>query len=353
MTKQIQEVNFNTQWNKKKWAGISMHVLIWLIVFLIPYIFSANLEGGHHQDDVDRRQFLYLNTGMNCFWLALFYFNAGLLLPRLVYKRKIGSYVLALVGLLCIVVLLDRLFFYLFINARAFSIYHSIEHNFIPFVFTLAVSAAYKAITDKTKADILIREKQSENLKTELSFLRSQVSPHFLFNVLNNIVALVRLKSNELEPTVLKLSSLMRYMLYETDEEKVILKSELEYLRNYIDLQQQRFGPDLSLKLDIEVLEDWHTIEPMLLIPFVENAFKHGNGLLKHPEIEIALSVNSNQLNFKVKNRFEESISAKDKTAGIGLVNVKRRLELLYPGKHSLSINKKEGWYSIHLNLTL
>lgn len=352
MVKPIEHENFNIPW-KKKWVAISMHILIWLIVFLIPYIFSANLKGGHHQDNADRRQFLYVNTGMNCYWLILFYLNSGILLPRLVYKRKIGAYILILAGLLCVMVLMDRLFFYLFIHDHDFSIRDSIEHNFIPFVFTLALSAAYKAIADKTKADILIREKQSENLKTELSFLRSQVSPHFLFNVLNNIVALVRMKSSELEPTVLKLSSLMQYMLYETDEEKVVLKSEVEYLKNYVDLQKQRFGPELSLKLNFAVQEDWHTIEPMLLVPFVENAFKHGNGLMTHPELEIDLNVTGNQLNFMVKNRFEETMAIKDKTSGIGLVNVRRRLELLYPGKHELTINKREGWFSIHLHLTL
>jgi two-component system, LytTR family, sensor kinase len=351
MATQIKNRNLS-QW-RKKWVGISMHILIWLIVFLIPYIFSANLEGGHQQDDADRRQFLYLNTGMTCFWVMVFYFNAGVLFPQLVYKRKIGVYILALAGLLCIVVLLDRFFFFLFIDHRVFSIFHSIGQNFIPFLFTLAVSAAYKAISDKTKDDLLVREKQSENLKTELSFLRSQISPHFLFNVLNNIVALVRIKSNELEPTVLKLSSLMHYMLYETDEEKVVLKSEVEYLKNYLDLQKQRFGPELSLKLDFDVQEDWHIIEPMLLIPFVENAFKHGNGQLTHPDLEIHLKVNASQLDFIVKNRFEESTSIKDKTPGIGLLNVKRRLELLYPRKHKLIIDKNGSWFTINLHLTL
>lgn len=349
----VQEKQYGPTWNRKKWPIISLHILIWLIVFLIPYIFSATMDAGHHPDDNDRKEFLYLNTGITCFWLALFYLNSGVLLPRLVYRRQTGVYVLVLTGILCLVILLDSLLFRLFIHQRLFSIYHSVQHNFIPFVFTLAVSAAYKAIADKTEADILIREKQSENLKTELSFLRSQISPHFLFNVLNNIVALVRMKSNELEPTVLKLSSLMQYMLYETDEEKVVLKSEVEYLQNYIDLQSQRFGPDLVLDVKFTVAENWHTIEPMLLIPFVENAFKHGNGMQAHPEIDIKLEVLNNDLNFVVRNRFEETTAIKDKTSGIGLANVRRRLELLYPGKHRLSINKNEGWFTIHLHLTL
>lgn len=124
--------------------------------------------------------FLYLNTGLNFFWVALFYFNAGVLIPRLIYKRKIAIYVLDLAGMFCLVILFDSILFQVLSIPRVFSIYHSIEHNFIFFVFTAAVSAAYKAISDKTKADIFISEKQSEHLGTEQSFLRSQVSPHFL-----------------------------------------------------------------------------------------------------------------------------------------------------------------------------
>ena len=169
---------------------------------------------------------------------------------------------------------------------------------------------------------------------------------------MNNITAMIRLKSEELEPTVMKLSSLMQYMLYETDEDKVIVKSEAEYLRAYIDLQQQRFGDELSLKVLFTLKEDWHAIEPMLLIPFVENAFKHG-GQCRQPEILISLSVENNELYFKVKNKFGDDQAIKDKTSGIGLANVRRRLELLYPGKHELKIDRQHGYFTIELYITL
>ncbi len=339
--------------DKKGWVTVALHVLIWLIVFLIPYIFSAGVQGAQRNADKERQEFLSLNTALNFFWVLLFYINVSLLLPRFVYKKRTGIYVFALIILFGIVVLLDDIFFHLFIHSRSFSAFNSIKHNFLPFVFTLAVSAAYKAISDKAKADILIREKQSENLKTELSFLRSQISPHFLFNVMNNIVALVRLKSDDLEPTVMKLSSLMQYMLYETDEERVLLKSEVEYLRNYIDLQKQRFGPEFTMDLLFDIKEDWHTIEPMLLIPFVENAFKHGSGLDHYPHIDVQLTVADNQLYFTVKNKYKETKAAKDKTSGIGLQNVKRRLELLYPALHKLTIEENNDWFTVYLQLTL
>ena len=348
----MQDAGYDVRKNKKGWVTIALHGLIWLMVFLIPYIFSADAETGSHSKDSHENMFLYLNTALNFFWVALFYFNAFVLIPRLIYKRKIMAYVLALAALLALVVLLDNLLFHVLAIPRAFSIYHSVQHNFIPFFFTLAVSAAYKAIADKTDTDMRLSEKQRENLKTELSFLRSQISPHFLFNVLNNITALIRLKSDELEPTVMKLSLLMKYMLYETDEEKVIVKSEVEYLQAYIDLQKQRYGDELTLTMVFEIEENWHNIEPMLLIPFIENAFKHG-GILQHPEIHVFMSVRNDELHFMVKNKLENSEAIKDKTSGIGLANVKRRLELLYPSKHKLTIDKNNGWFIIELLLTL
>ena len=235
---------------KRNWITISLHILIWLMIFLTPYIFNRNPEkGSFNHEDADQNSFLWLNTVLNFIWVSIFYINSGILIPKLVYKRKLFLYVIVLMAAYGIAIVTDGLLFHILNISHHFTIYNSIKHNFIAFVFTVAVSAAYKAISDKTRADLLISDIQSQNLKSELSFLRSQMSPHFLFNVMNNITAMIRLKSEDLEPTVMKLSSLMQYMLYETDEDKVIVKSEAEYLRAYIDLQQQRFGDELNLKV--------------------------------------------------------------------------------------------------------
>jgi sensor histidine kinase YesM len=208
--------------------------------------------------------------------------------------------------------------------------------------------------SDKVRSEKLLMEKQQETLKTELSFLRSQISPHFVLNVLNNVVALVRLKSDYLEPTIMKLSSLMKYMLYETNEEKVLLKSEAEYLQSYIDLQQQRFGEKVKVNTHIQLDSEWYEIEPMLLIPFVENAFKHGVGLIEKPQIDISLQTINNMLTFSVHNKFNNSVvEMKDKTSGIGLANVKRRLELLYGSGHLLSVKQKDDWFIVFLTINL
>ena len=208
---------------------------------------------------------------------------------------------------------------------------------------------------DRMKADKLIKEKENENLKTELSLLRSQVNPHFMFNVLNNMVALARKQSDQLEPSLIKLSSLMRYMLYDADGDKVLLEKEIEYVQSYIDLQKQRFGKNVKIETLLSDIDTDYEIEPMLLIPFVENAFKHGTGFIEDATIHIELRAKKNLLHFQVRNRFnEQSEEIKDRTSGIGLTNVKRRLNLLYGNKHALLISKNEEWFtaSLQLNLT-
>jgi len=253
----------------------------------------------------------------------------------------------------CIIMLLHGALFKPFVIGRSFNFVPSSLHNIIPFLFTIFVSVTYKTLIDRMHLEKEANERRQENLKTELSFLRSQISPHFLFNVMNNIAAMVRLKSDELEPTIHKLSSLMQYMLYETDEEKVLLQSEIENLQSYIDLQQQRFSEKLKLNVSLNVKENWHAIEPMLLIPFVENAFKHGTGIVQNPVIEIDLKAENDKLFFIVTNKFVETETIKDKTSGIGLANVKRRLELLYYNRHHFTINKKDNWFTATLELTL
>lgn len=337
-----------TKWQINKQSTIIIHVIAWTIIFLMPYVF--NTEGKSENSGID--EYRNLNTVTNFLWMGLFYLNAIVLIPHLIYKKKYIIYILLLLLLFSIIMLIHGALFIPLVPQRSFNFVNSSVHNIIPFLFTILTSATYKTIFDKIKADSVADERQKENLKTELSFLRSQINPHFLFNVLNNIAALVRMKSNELEPTVMKLSSLMQYMLYETDEEKVVVKSEAEYLQAYIDLQRQRYGDELTLQVLFEIKEEWHTIEPMLLIPFVENAFKHG-GMLQRPEIHVCLAVINNELHFIVKNKFEDSKATKDKTSGIGLANVNRRLELLYPGKHVLKIEKQPGWFIVDLLITL
>jgi LytS/YehU family sensor histidine kinase len=208
-------------------------------------------------------------------------------------------------------------------------------------------------LVDKLREDRAKVERQTENLQTELSFLRSQVSPHFMFNVMNNMVALARKKSDLLEPSLIKLSSLLRYMLYETDEEKVSLQREIEYLQSYIDLQKQRFADNVNISVSLDDADGQLQIHPMLLIPFVENAFKHGTGMFT-AEIAIKLKTAHQKIFFEVSNRYSSNgHEERDKSSGIGLANVRRRLNLLYGSNHQLIIIKDDNRFTVKLEMLL
>jgi two-component system, LytTR family, sensor kinase len=197
------------------------------------------------------------------------------------------------------------------------------------------------------------KEQENEKLKSELSFLRSQVSPHFMFNVLNSLASLARKKSDRVEDAIIQLSQLMRYSLYHTDK-KVTLEQEAEYLNNYIELQKLRFGASVEMHFHVDIVQRDVMIEPMLLVPFVENAFKHGVGLMANPVIIIMLKANGDNIHFAVRNKFNTSPSEiKDASSGIGLQNVKRRLDLLYKDHYTLNIYAtKENWFITELTIS-
>lgn len=329
------------------------HALSWIMLFMLPFLIrTSGNEPNHKAPPADHFMVFYVCT--NFFWVAFFYLNAYRLVPGFLFNKKIIWFVTAQLGVLLAIMLIHYCLVYLFFGRSKFELSNFLVFNFFPYLFILAASTAYRLIIDKIDSDKLQQARENENLKTELSFLRSQVSPHFMFNVLNNMVALARKQSDQLEPSLIKLSSLMRYMLYETDEEKVYLEKEVEYLHSYIDLQQQRFGKKLVVNVSLEEFDDHYQIEPMLLIPFVENAFKHGTGMIAEPQIDIELKAKNGILNFQVRNKFNnETAEVKDKTSGIGLTNVKRRLNLLYGANNTLLIAKKDCWFTASLQLKL
>jgi two-component system LytT family sensor kinase len=336
-----------SNWYTSKWVKATGHVSIWVIIISFPYI--SNDEGS-----AAINPFRDLNALSNIFRAGIFYLNVELLVPVLLYKKEIVIYILSLVILFCLMMGFHGALWRLLYPDIKFHFFKSAAYNTVPFLLTVGIGIAYKVIDDRRKADALAKSTRNENLQSELSFLRSQISPHFIFNVLNNIVALVRMKSEELEPTVMKLSALMEYILYETDNNKVPLRREIAYLRDYIDLQQQRFSDFIKVKTSLQIPEEDLQIEPMLFIAFVENAFKHGVGMIEDPEIDIQLYLKNYVLYFSVRNKYVTTgEEVKDRVSGIGLSNVARRLVLLYPNKHELIINRDDSYFSVFLQLNL
>jgi sensor histidine kinase YesM len=325
------------------------------VALALPYLLDSHHGVEHHRDNGDmERAFFYLNSITNFLWIGVFYLNANLLAPRFFSHRRYLPYAMTLLLVYGTVMLIHFLLFKSLIPAPRFSAKGATGFLLPAFVLTIAISTTVRVVRDKIETDKLAKERQAENLKTELSFLRSQINPHFIFNILNNLVALEQLKSPELGPTIMKLSSLMQYMLYETDEERVSLAKEVEYLQSYVDLQKQRFGNKVPVTVTFDPSPGLFEIEPMLLIPFVENAFKHGVGMIEHPAIEIRLEVCEGILYFMVRNRYNEASSeTRDKGSGIGLGNVRRRLNLLYGNQQILHVTRDNGWFTVFLELNL
>lgn len=190
-----------------------------------------------------------------------------------------------------------------------------------------------------------------ENLNAELKFLKSQINPHFLFNCLNTIYSLAHKHSAQTEHAIVKLSTIMRYMIYESNEDKVQLQQELQYLEDYIDIQRLRMPEDIVVDYAVQGNPIGLRIEPMLLVPFVENAFKHGISYAEPSFIAIAVAIEKNQVRLVVENSmFRQRVAEK---GGIGLQNVRKRLELLYTEDHELEITEADNQFIVDLKIVL
>lgn len=332
---------------KYRYFNFILHALVWSIVLFLPYLVS----------DADNKYKLgplpgHYFTLSGIIHMIIFYGNALLLYPKFLNRRYWWLYIVAAPLLIIISVGVK---FYILRQWFPNDLEDARSHVLFPSVLIFMTSVIYSIVVEKLRTEKLQKENEAMQLGMELKFLRSQISPHFLFNILTNLVSLARKKSDHLEPSLLMLSGLMRYMLYEGGK-KISLQQEVEYLESYIALQALRFGREVKILSNIQLPNEAKTcsIEPMLLIPFVENAFKHGTGYANEPSIDITLTVREGVLVFGVKNKFDRELDgSKDESSGIGLNNVRSRLTLLYPGRHNLVIKPDTNLFTIHLTLKL
>ncbi len=215
-------------------------------------------------------------------------------------------------------------------------------------MFLVLAYLVFSWVYEKIKT---IRELKNEKLHSELSLLRAQVNPHFFFNTLNNLYGLAIEKSEETPKMLLKLSEMMRYTIYDGKKSTVFLKDELQFLKNYNDLHSIRYHNKLALSFETDIEDPHLDIPPLLLINLLENAFKHGAEKLDAKAwIKVRLTTTKKLLNFVVENNYEQPDTQQE---GIGLTNLKRRLELLFPGKHQLGLSQHGGVYRAELSLNL
>ncbi len=334
-----------------KTRQVLLHMIVWLaIVALFMYI-DTNGNIVHATIVV----FVYFGL-IN---ISLFYINYLFILPAFLDQKKYlwcGFAMLILVFVFGFIKCGLAYYFYDIVLVRGekkhvmnFWDYYS-SAAFVS-CFFIFLSTILKFITDWFKNEKIKSNLENEKLISELAFLKSQINPHFLFNSLNNIYSLAYQRSEKTPEAVLKLSEIMRYMLYESNENKVSLSDEIRYLENYIELQKLRFKDNTYIKFEVEGDTQNQKITPLILISFVENAFKHGVATDKQNPITIILNVKSNKLFFHVINK--KNNQNKDETGGIGLQNVKRRLDLLYKGQYRFHIEDNEATYNCELYLNL
>jgi LytS/YehU family sensor histidine kinase len=196
------------------------------------------------------------------------------------------------------------------------------------------------------------KDLEKEKLNSELALLKNQISPHFFFNTLNNIYSLISINAEDSQKAILKLSKMMRYLLYETEHGNTKLSDELAFMTNYIDLMKLRMSEKIALTVSFPESYDDVSIPPLLLIPFIENAFKHGISFRDPSFINIAMNCSGGQITFRCSNSISSgSVEPGANSSGIGLGNVTKRLELLFPGKHELKISNTGTTFDVILNI--
>jgi two-component system LytT family sensor kinase len=359
-----------------------LHAVIWLLVgFLVAVQPDSQLPSV---------PFYLLQGSLFVASLGVFYLNAQWAVPRLLYGRRWVSYALFLVVLVLAVAVPHRLaqralekqygvgppFFRpqfqrsgVLFNKRPSSgkqparrmrqQHNEWVHPAVIFstLLVLGLSTSVAAV-QRGQRDAQIRQAlEQEKLSTELAWLKAQINPHFFFNTLNNIYSLTLLDGDEAREAILRLSRMMRYVLYDTQAGTAPLSQELLFIRDYIDLMQLRLTDNVQVLYDTPANLHDAPIAPMLLLTFVENAFKHGVSALAPSRIHITVQQPTPYtLEVDVRNSiFAERPVALDENHGIGLTNTRRRLELLYPGRHTLTVTKNDAAheYYVHLTLTL
>ncbi|ARK09367.1 sensor histidine kinase [Fibrivirga algicola] len=335
-----------------------LHALGWAIFAGLPFLTLPSFLW--NQQDLISIGTSQLLTGIVI--ACCFYYNLHRLTPNLLNKQEVNRFVVTLLAMLLVVVLVKLACFYTFYTGVHYSP-KGRRRSFSPWPGALSASMSFGFVMLLSSLIALgrhhaqVRDQQQQmilgKVSAELAMLKLQVSPHFLFNTLNNIRWLARKKADQTEEAVVKLSQLLRYMLYQAQRDHVSLTKEIEHLHHYIDLQQMRLNDRQTVDFTVDGPVNGLLIEPLLFIPFVENAFKYGLHGQEASHIQIDLDVSESALSFSVVNPLFAASGASSEDSGIGIANVKQRLALHYPDRHTLEYGVKDGKFHVHIVLQL
>lgn len=329
-----------------------VHGIVWLIFAVFQFMYFSSLL------ETKSAYMQVLVTFM--FHLILFYSNWFIFVPRFYVHKKYLTYLLislSIISLCTFLRIIAEKYFHIQIGVTIRQ--PIIDREIRPMIiasgaclyiyltsFFLRIADLY---TSQTRQKDLLQQQKAE---AEIKFLKAQLNPHFLFNALNNIYALVLTRSEAAADSLMSLSQLLRYIIYEALSEKVSLAKEITYLNYYIDLETLRLTKKENLNINITVEPDGYTIMPMLFIPFVENSFKHSD-INKDGKINVQMHLKENELYFLCENTYSSTSKSVDQLGGIGLENSRKRLEMVYPRKHKLVISNKENIFKVVLTINL
>jgi two-component system, LytTR family, sensor kinase len=334
------------------------HLIFWVVVWLIyVYFFSYNSS--------DREYIYWFSSALLPIAMLTTYLTVYWLIPKFLLNRRIfqfllySFYLLVFSSYAIVLVIYTTLFLILKFEVSGMPPMTKNYFSVLLLIYLVVVVASmfsilihnYRIISMNKELENIMLETQLQLKEQELGYLKMQIHPHFLFNTLNTIYGFALKQSQQTPEMILKLSNLLDYILYQVNKPKVKLIDEVKHIKEYIDLERIRFHDSLIVSFKSNIDDEKFLIAPMLLIPFVENAFKHGsiiNGFLR---IDICIELTGTKLKFFIGNSvFNETDVS---TNGIGLENISKRLGLHYPGSHILKIEKQESWFSVLLEIQL
>ncbi|MES2679771.1 MAG: histidine kinase [Bacteroidota bacterium] len=321
---------------------IAIHAVIWLLLSLLPFLLS-------YADSIDILRIVRLVWVPMLLYAIIFYLNYGLFIRKLLFEKKIFVYITVNILIILGFTWVNyevREFLNMIAETRADKAVRVfpplpkswyIYKDFISMIIPVIISIATKTVENWTKVETEQKEREKEILNSELQHLKYQLQPHFFFNSLNTVYALIEHSPEQAQETVHNLSKLMRYLLYDTESGKATLNEEIEFMTKYINLMRLRISNKTTVITDFPPLPEKLKVTPLLFISLIENAFKHGISATVPSEISFSLSVDNKTVKFMAQNaNFPKT--EKDKSgSGIGLTNLRKRLELSYPEKHVFS----------------
>lgn len=339
--------------SKNKWLVVLFHLMVWGTLFGFPYLLTSGQ--GSNLNKIMQHSWIPLIS-----YMIIFYVNYSLLIERLLFRKKLFFYVvlnvLLSVGLVFAVVWVRVLFFHLDSEEDRppplpwqFFFYMEFLSALIPLFFSIALRILSRWM--QARADE--QEQAAYRFQTELQHLKYQLQPHFFFNSLNNIYSLVDRSPEKAKENIHALGKLMRYFLYESDTELVKLSNEIEFMRKYIELMEVRTADRTKVFVKFQEISNDILIPPLLFISLIENAFKHGTSAKEVTSLLFQLQISNNQLLFTSRNAHLPKSKEDQSGSGIGLNNLQKRLQLLYPENHSFEKRIENGQFIVELSIHL